>query len=223
MIVVGCLVAVAAVLLVLAQARVRRAVSADRALLFERVLDLVEEPVVHRNGVDYPSLTGRVDGYRVTIRPVIDALTLRKLPALWLETTVYRPLPVRASLSVLLRPRGTEFFSPNGGFAHELDPPEGFPRPARVASPDPGGAPVLSVLDPAVGFLHERETKELGLGAGGVRAVRLLAEADQTSYRVSRRAVFDRLRVSPAELTGTLEVLRGIGDRVSTPAARGRS
>ncbi|MBC3193378.1 hypothetical protein H7X46_20155 [Pseudonocardia sp. C8] len=198
----------------------RRSAARDRSGLFDDVRDLLEAPRLHRDGVGYPTLTGLAGGYPVTIRAVVDSLAVRKLPALWLEVTLHRPLPVGASLSVLLRPSGSEFFSPNGRFAHELDTPEGFPRPARVATPDPDRAPPLSVLDPGLGFLREAPTKEVALGTAGVRAVRLLAECDQNAYRVGRRAVFHRVRVARSELAGTLAALSGVGDHAASTVER---
>lgn len=200
----------------------RRALARERAGLFDDVWDLFEQPRLHQDGIGYPTLTGRLDGYRTTIRPVIDSLTLRKLPVLWLEFTQHRRLPVQSSLSVLLRPQGTEFFSPNGGFAREVAAPEPFPRPVRVASPDPDRAPPPALLVPIVDYLNEPATKEVGLGARGTRAVRLLAEGDQGSYRTTRRAAFDRLRVSRAEVVRTVTVLGDVGDLVA-PATTGRS
>ena len=96
-------------------------------------MPLVQDACLTREGGGYPVLTGRLGGHRVTLRPIVDAVTLRKLPVLWVELVVHRTLEVEGTVNVLLRPLGTEFFSPDSGFAHELAPPPGLPRPVRVA------------------------------------------------------------------------------------------
>ena len=124
---------VAVVVLSVLHRRSQRADAADRARLFERVVPLVQDARLTREGGGYPVLTGRLGGHRVTLRPIVDAVTLRKLPVLWVELVVHRALEVEGTVNVLLRPLGTEFFSPDSGFAHELAPPPGLPRPVRVA------------------------------------------------------------------------------------------
>lgn len=183
----------------------RNAASRDRARIFDDVLPVVSDPVVVRRDGGYPELSGRIGGHPVRLRVIVDALVLRKLPVLWLEVVVTRSVPVTGSVSVLLRPHGAEYFSPNGRLAYSLDTPPAFPRTARVAASTPD-APV-ELLEPLAGFLSEPETKEVGVGPGGLRAVRLLASADQGAYRVSRRASFTGARVAPSELVRTVELL----------------
>ena len=168
-------------------------------------------------------LTGRLDGRPVTARVVVDAVTLRKLPALWVEVVVHRALAAGGTLNVLRRPTGTEFFSPDGGLPHELAPPPGVPRPVRVACASPDRAPSTTVLAPATALLADPATKEVGVGRHGLRVVLLVAEGDQTSYRTARRAVFDRARVDPDAVARAVAVLEEVGDRVgdAVPAGAG--
>lgn len=185
----------------------RRAAARDRARVFDEVLAAVEDPVVGVRGGSYPELRGRVGGHPVRLRVLVDALVLRKLPVLWLEVVVGHPVGVPGSVSVLLRPHGAEYFSPNARLEHAVATPASFPRTARVAASTPDAAPALALLEPLAGFVGEPETKELGVGPGGMRAVRLLASADQGVYRVSRRASFTGARVAAPELLRTVELL----------------
>jgi hypothetical protein len=205
---------VAVVVLSVLHRRAQRADADDRARLFERVVPGLEDARSTRTGRDYPVVTGRVGGHPVTLRAIVDAVTLRKLPVLWVEVVVHRALAVEGTVNVLLRPLGTEFFSPDSGFAHELPPPPGVPQPSRVACASPDRAPSTGVLAPATELLEDPATKELSVGRGGLRVVLLVAEGDQASYRSARRAVFDHPRVDPDAVTRAIAVLGEIGDRV---------
>ncbi len=202
---VAALVVVGVAVLAVLHMTARNAAARDRARIFDDVLSAVEDPVVTRSDGGYPELSGRVGGHPVRLRVHVDALVLRKLPVLWLEVVVRRAVPVTGSVSVLLRPHGAEFFSPNARLEHEMPTPPSFPRTARVAASTPDAA--LALLEPLSAFAGEPETKEVGLGPGGLRAVRLLASADQGAYRVSRRASFTGARVPLSELLRTVELL----------------
>lgn len=213
------LVVVGVAVLVVLHVTGRNAATRDRARVFDDVLAAVEDPVVVRRDDGYPELRGRVGGHPVRLRVLVDALVLRKLPVLWLEVVVHRSVPVTGSVSVLMRPHGAEYFSPNARLEYEPAAPASFPRAARVAASRPDAAPALDLLEPLACYLGEPETKEVGLGPGGVRAVRLLVSADQGSYRVSRRAAFPGARVPASELVRTVEVLAAVGvaDRARDP------
>jgi hypothetical protein len=213
---------------VLARVHRRSAVRAarDRAAVLDDVVDLLDDVRAVDGGGAHPTLTGTVDGRPVTLRLVVDSLTMRKLPVLWLEVVQRRNLAVAAPLNLLLRPAGTEFFSPDGRHDHEIAPPAGWPRPLRLSTTDPRRAPAPAVLAPAEDLLHDPRLKEIGLGRGGVRAVWMVAEADQAAYRLGRRAVFGSARVAAHDLRRVLAVLSAVGDRTDrtppdrTPATR---
>jgi hypothetical protein len=212
-------IVVAVVVLSVLHRRSQRADAAERARLFERVAPLVRDARLTREGGGYPVLTGRLGDQPVTLRPIVDAVTLRKLPVLWVELVVHRALEVEGTVNVLLRPLGTEFFSPDAGFAHELAPPPGLPRPVRVACASADRAPshevLAGLLAPATELCGDPATKELGVGRGGLRVVLRVAEGDQASYRSARRAVFDHPRVDPDAVLRAVAVLDATGDRVS--------
>ncbi|MQA82018.1 MAG: hypothetical protein GEV10_26695 [Streptosporangiales bacterium] len=165
--------------------RKRARVRGERGALFRDVWKMFDGVEEAQDDVDFPVLTGERAGHRWRLEPVVDSLTYRKLPSLWLCVTCYADLGTEAPVSVLLRPTGNEFFSPNRGYAHELPPPDGCPAHARVATPVAGAPPVP--LGPVGMLLGEQATKEVLLSARGVRVVRQVGEARQGAYRVGRR------------------------------------
>lgn len=206
------LVALGVVVLSAVHVTSRNAALRDRNRIFDDLVAIVEDAVLVRRGTGYPELRGTIDGRPVRLRVLVDALALRKLPVLWLEVVVRARVPVTGSVSVLLRPHGAEYFSPNDRFRHELPTPASFPRTARVAACSSGAVGALELFAPLTGYLGEPETKEIGIGPGGLRSVRLLASADQGSYRVSRRASFAGARVAASDVRRTVELLAAIHD-----------
>lgn len=211
--------AVAGVVAVLELRHVRR-VRASRRRLFDEVEHLFGEVRVDQDGLGFPVLTGTHAGHPIRLQPVVDAVAFRKLPVLWLSLTHRRPLEVGAPLDVLLRPVGTEFFSPNADFDHELTPGHGYPSHVRIATPDPQQAPPLSTFEPHLQSLSDEQTKELYVTAGGVRLVHRLAEGGQAHYRTTRRADFGPVAITPAQLLPVLQALTGIGDALTVEDAR---
>jgi hypothetical protein len=218
------LVLVAVAVLAVVHRRSATTAARERAAVLDDVVDLLDGVRAAGHRGTHPTLTGTVDGRPVTLRLVVDSLTMRKLPVLWLEVVVRRDLPVAAPLNLLRRPTGTEFFSPDGRYDHELAPPAGCPRPARLSTTDARRAPDAVVLEPAEDLLRDPRLKEVGLGRSGVRAVWLVAEADQGAYRLGRRAVFGPARVAAPDLRRLLAALTAIGDRAAhAPAERSPS
>ena len=203
-----------AALLLLGHRREARRSALERAALFADVVPAMAGTHLTDDRTGYPRLVSWIDGHSVTFAVVVDSLSLRKLPVLWLEVVHHRALPVAATVSALRRPHGADFFSPNATFAHELPAPAGWPRPVRLATRGPQTAPAVSTLD-AMGELLDRPgSKEVALGPRGVRVVHLLAEAEQASYRLGRRAVFGAVRVRPAEVEALGRGLLALADQV---------
>lgn len=169
----------------LAYRRKRSRVRGERGALFRDVRAMFDGVEETQDDIDFPVLTGERAGRHWRLEPVVDSLTYRKLPSLWLCVTCYADLGTEAPVSVLLRPTGNEFFSPNRGYAHELPLPDGCQAHARAATPV-ASAPAPP-LGPVAALLGEEATKEVLLSARGVRVVRQVGEARQGAYRVGRR------------------------------------
>jgi len=199
-------------LLAFLQARHIRKVKRERGGLFDEVEHLFSSAEVRQDGIGYPTLTGAYGGYPIKLEPVVDSLTFRKLPLLWLVSTHDRPLNVKAPLDILLRPSGREFFSPNGDFRHDLPLDADWPEHVRVASPSPAAAPPVSSFKPFLPFIEDPDTKDVLVTGRGVRLVSRLAESDQTLYRVTRRADLGLVGLTEERLAPILDALVGIGD-----------
>jgi hypothetical protein len=203
--------ALVAIALCWVEVRHVRRVREARGRLFAEVVHLLTEPHLHQDGIDYPVLDGTYRGRAVRLRPIVDTLGLRKLPVLWLAVEYRGSLDVEVPLDILRRPTGTEFFSPNGGFAHEHPRPRGFPSDVRIASARAMHSPLLSSLEPYGSFLSDARAKELYLTDHGMRLVWLLIEGTQSHYRTTRRADFGAVRLEPAALQLLLDTLLEIG------------
>ncbi len=199
-------------LLAFLQARHVRRVKHERGGLFDGVEHLFSGVEVRQDGINYPTLKGGYRGYPIKLEPLVDSLTFRKLPVLWLISTHHRPLNVAAPLDILMRPAGPEFFSPNSDFPHDLSLDADWPEHVRAASPDPALAPPVSALKPFLPFLADPDTKDVLVTGRGVRLVSRLAESDQALYRVTRRADLGRVGLTEERLAPVLDALVGIGD-----------
>lgn len=198
-----------------------RAARAARDALFDAVLEVLEEARLDTGPNRYPVLTGRHGGRPVRLEAVVDTLTLRKLPSLWLFVTVHRPFELDSPVSALARPVGTEFFSPNASFRHRLPTPAGFPGHARIATARP------TVLDPAVfdtfgELMRDVRVKEVQAGPAGARIVYQVAEAAQGPYRTGRRADFGAPRLDPRTPTDLLDGLATLAEALIPERTRSR-
>jgi hypothetical protein len=202
-----------------AQAGHRRRIGRQRRATLAEAERLLDDVVVEQDGIGYPSLSGRYRGDRIRIELVVDTLTLRQLPRLWLMLTVLRPLAVRAPVDILLRPQSSDIVSPGVRFAYEHPIPADWPPHMRIATEVSGPLPDLDGVDAIRVLLREPSTKDLLVAPGGVRIVHELERGAVGAYRVQRRPQFDA-RLEPARLVGLLESLREIADAFATPSAR---
>src|SRR5215472_1419397 len=72
-----------------------------RGGFFSGCLDLFEQYRVVQDDVDFPVLTGRYRGHEVRLEPIVDHMTMRKLPSLWLQVSLIAPVPYQGSSQAL--------------------------------------------------------------------------------------------------------------------------
>ena len=191
--------------------RERAAVRALRAAIFDPCLPCFDDYRITQDGPAFPVLEGRMGGYRLLLEPIADALVMRKLPVLWLRLTLLEPLRGKATLSLLVRPQGTEFWSPSAQLAHRLPLPAGWPEHALLRSDRLALQPLLASLNPHVlEFFANARAKELAVSPRGVRLVYQLDQARRSNYLVLRTALFDHGTLAPDLLSALVERASGI-------------
>ena len=193
-------------LLVAMHRRNRAAVQRRRSALFEPAYDLFESYRVSQDGIDYPVLDGRYRGNDFHLDAIVDTLTFRRIPVLWLRVSLLASLPGTATLDILVRSQNTEFYSPGNSLPHVLPPRPGWPADAVVRTDDPDRAPNLTAIERHMVVFARPQTKELLVTVKGVRIVHMLDQARRADYLVLRQAEFEQGAVDK-------EILRDLMDR----------
>jgi len=194
--------------------REQRRVGLRRGRLLDRCLHLVEGAALIRDGLDYPLLRGRRAGCGVELRPIADNAALRKLPALWLQVTLTGRTGAQGVLDALLRPLGTEYWSPHGTLPLCLTTPPELPPAIQVRADGEGGAALLPLLVEQAGFLARPTSKEVLITPRGVRLVVQLAEGERGAYLLFRDAQFVIDRLAPEDAEALLDRAAGLLDAV---------
>ncbi|MFL5337790.1 MAG: hypothetical protein ACJ8H8_32655, partial [Geminicoccaceae bacterium] len=182
----------------------QRRVRAARAELFADCEPVLDRCRVVQDGLDYPRLQGTFAGHTVDVRAIPDSAALRKLPILWLQVSLVGETWAPGVLDVLLRPLGSEYWSP----AHELPmcvpTPADLPETAQLRADAGPAVLLLPTVARHATFLQEPDTKEMLLTPRGVRIVVRLAEAERGSYLLVRDAQFPIGRLEPDRLHALL-------------------
>jgi hypothetical protein len=181
--------------------RVRR----GRAAFFAPALALFDRYRVTQDGAYFPVLEGRYRGFDVRLEPVLDDMTWRKLPSLWLKATVLNLNPSRGTLDFLVRPQGGEFYSPAADMAQRVPVPQGWPQHAILCTDRRETMPPLDILTAHMTAFEDPRTKELVITPRGVRLVYQAAQGDRASYLVLRQAKFAAKQVDQNLVSALLD------------------
>lgn len=157
--------------------------------------------------IGYPELIGRYRDLSFRVRPVVDTLAVRKLPSLWLLVTVPEPLPVSATLDLMMRPAGPTTFSNFESLPATIETPPDFPRLSVVRTDDPEHMLPLHVIRPHLSLFENPAAKELLLTPKGLRIVWQIAEADRGRYGIFRQAEFGNVSLDADLLLRLLDQL----------------
>ncbi|MGR3570990.1 hypothetical protein [Brevirhabdus sp.] len=134
----------------------------------------------------FPRLSGRYGGQVFDVQVVPDTLTFRKLPALWVLVTLPRPLPLRGTLDLMIRPMGVEPFSNFDRLPDQIAPPPGFPEDCTIRTDDRAALPPQAPLRDHLALFDDPRMKEMIVSPKGVRLVFLAEEAARTRYLIFR-------------------------------------
>lgn len=203
----------------MAAARKKRQAPDD---FFAKVRPLIEDARYEGEKLaGYPQLVGKYRGLGVRLYPVVDTLSVRKLPSLWLLATIAEPLPLDATFDLMMRPAGPTTFSNFDQLPVTLEGLPDLPLYAVVRTDDPEHVLPYHVVVPHLGIFDEPQAKELLITPKGCRFVWQLAEADRVRYGVFRQAEFGEVTLDPDLVRDLLDHLLSLRKSIlewSTPS-----
>lgn len=191
-------------------AQTQRAAAARTGLrsgYFEDCIPLLATPRLGRGAGGFPRLAGAYEGHETDLQAVPDTLTFRKLPALWVMVTLLCPLPLRATLHVMIRPTGIEPFSNFNTLPDQIAPPAGFPDDCAIRTDDPAGVISESEMRPFVSVFDNPRVKELVISPKGLRITFLAEEANRGRYLIFRDSEMGSTPLNPTRVTPMLDRL----------------
>jgi hypothetical protein len=166
-----------------------------RGAYFDDCRSLFADCRVEQNDIDFPVLEGIYEGHRVRLEPVIDHMAVRKLPSLWVKTTLFGKLPIGGTIDFLVRPQNTEFYSPSDQLPLTLKIPAGWPQHALLRTDITDRSPPVDLLAPHISMFDDPKTKELVVSPRGVRIVYQASQGERAYYMVLRQPEFGEARL----------------------------
>ena len=189
----------------------RAAIAARRGLLDDCSAALDRSALTHGEA-GFPKLAGSHRGRGVQVELLLDTMTIRRLPQLWLSTTLLDRHPGLPGLALLLRHCGTEFYSLTSHFPRRLDTPCELPEGVLIRG-DAGADRLLAALTPVLAeILDDPRVKEIAITERGLRIVRQAAEGKRGEHLLLRQSTFENARVPSADLAGILAQLHAMRD-----------
>ena len=195
--------------------RESRRVRAARRGLLDGCRELLGDEVCSIGGDGFPRISGHHRTWPARIDLVPDTFVVRRLPQLWLRTTVAIERPGLAAVSVLQRPTGMEFYAVTHRLADRLDTPSEFP-PDVIVRGSGAARRMLDEIAPALAdCLADPKVKEITITERGLRVLRQASEGRRGDHLLLRQAVFDSAPNLRADVEWSLAAI----DRLSALAA----
>jgi hypothetical protein len=158
----------------------------------------------------FPRLAGYHRGSEVRVDLLCDTMTIRRLPQLWMSTTLLDRNDGLPSLAILVRPAGTEFYSLTSRFEQRLETPAGFPDEVLIRG-DAGADRLLVHLAPTLAkALADPRIKEIAITPRGLRIIRQAGEGKRGDHLLLRQSVFENASVPRQDLATVLDNLQAI-------------
>jgi hypothetical protein len=177
----------------------------DRAGLYVPAYELFQSYRVEQTDADFPSLEGQYRDRAFHIDAVIDTLTFRRLPVLWLRVSLLEPLPGIATTDILVRAQNNEFYAPGNDLPYQLPVPAHWPDGTHAKTDDPARAPSRELLERHMDFFALPQAKEMLVTPKGVRLVRLIDQGERAEYLVLRIVDFRSNLVSADDLRDMMD------------------
>ena len=190
--------------------RDHRTAKLARRSVLDRCTSALDAAVLTHGADDFPRLTGRHRGREVRVDLLCDTMTIRRLPQLWMSTTLLDQNPDLSGFAILVRPAGTEFYSLTSRFEHRLETPVGFPEEVLIRG-DAGAERLLDALRAILSdVLADRRIKEVAVTSRGLRIVRQAGEGKRGDHLFLRQSVFENATVPQGDLARVLDHLQSI-------------
>lgn len=184
------------------EARVAAAVRHSILDLSKNVLDAAKVDI---DTCGFPKMDGTYRGRSFRVALIPDTLTFRRLPQLWLDVTMKRSLPIDASLAILIRPTGADYYSLTDRWHERLEPPANFPEMCLIKGDGPAARHILERIAPYVSdLLRDPYFKEIAVTPRGIRIMHQLAEGKRGDHLILRQIVFENAQLNPDDLKGVL-------------------
>ncbi len=203
------LATISAAALAAAGLRLRKAARAEqsgRREILADCLPLLDSAVLNPDPSGYDVLRGRYRGFEAALRPVAEQLAFRRLPQLWLIASVRLPTGAEATLDVLRRPTGAEFFALGPSLPEGFRPPASWPQDSSVRGSRGAEALLPALAGPLAPMLADDLTKEVSVTPAGARVVRRLRQGERGAYLLFRDSRFENARAEPAEAARALDL-----------------
>jgi hypothetical protein len=190
-----------------------------RGRFFADCAALLKFSRVTQDDLQFPVLTGRYKGFDVRLEPIVDDMTMRKLPSLWLKVSLFAPVRYSGAFDLLIRPRGNEFYSPAFDLPLEVSLPSGWPTDATIRSDDPTGMPPAEIIAQHLHLFDDAKLKELLIAPKGIRLVYQAEQGERSHYAVLRQSDFGEPRLAPDVARRLLESAWSIYHSVAAASA----
>ena len=190
--------------------RDHRAAKAARRGVLDRCAGALDDAALSHGADQFPRLTGRHHGHEVRVDLICDTMTIRRLPQLWMSTTLLDENPDLPGFAILVRPAGTEFYSLTSRFAHRLETPVGLPEEVLIRGDAGAERPLEELRATLSGILADPRVKEVAVSPRGLRIIRQAAEGKRGDHLLLRQSVFENAAVPHHDLARVLDQLQSI-------------
>ncbi|WP_272001697.1 hypothetical protein [Roseovarius sp. ZX-A-9] len=187
--------------------RAARARSGTRGAFLNDCHALLSQPRTQTAPTGYPRLAGKYHGVEADIQVMSDTLTFRKLPALWVLVTLPGPLPIGATVDLMIRPMGVEPFSRFHKLNTQVDRPEDFPEDCAIRTDSKADMPSEALVRAHLHLFDDPTVKELVISPKGVRLVFLADEAQRSRYLIYRDNEMGQVPLPADRLASKLDAL----------------
>ena len=186
-----------------------------RSGFFGDCMNILHPLEITQQDMRFPTLRGRYKHFDVELEAFIDDMTVRKLPSLWLKVSLFAPVRYSGAFDLLVRPRGTEYYSPASDLPLEVKLPSGWPGDATIHSDDPARMPPVETVAQHLHLFDDAKMKELLIAPRGVRLIYQADQAERSQYSVLRQIEFGAMRLSPQLANSLLEAVSSVYQSVA--------